>query len=409
MPRVGHLVQTLVGQRRTAWASVTFLSVMLLCFPSVAQAASVNGPNPEDTWHALRLDPNNAGRAANWESCSVTYAVDFGTLIPASADVTQISKEIDAAFTRWSAGASAIGRQVSFIRLPDVDSSAVRVNPVTLEAEPRGTSADILLTFLDSSDRGVVPAHWTERFHEFNPAAADPSVGAAAFTGVDYRTSSIGAKLYLTDVDMVVHTGAVIGIGNDQFREWLLVHEIGHALGLDHNDNPMSIMSYNHDRDSLALSALELRALAALYAHCPRAPLPAEQELWFEFGDVDLKATRQLNDSALALVIGRQTVAWEYCWSKSRNGEKPRLEGRIGAEWQMLATASLRRDPGRCPLPKFPFVATFTFTPPSAGTLNPDGYSYTAEFRTVSGKNAYPFTKILLSSADDVVRYNKDH
>jgi len=389
-------------------SSITMV-VVLVCHPNGAYAASVNGPNPSDTWYPLRSDPGNPGRGANWESCAITYAVDFGTLVPASADLSQISADVDAAFARWMAGAAAVGRQLTITRLPDVDSAAVKVDPLTLEAEPRGTNADILITFLDSEERGVVMDHWSGRFHEFNSAAADPSVGAAAFTGVEYRTSPTSNYLYMTDVDMVVHTGAVIGLGTDQFRQWLLVHEIGHALGIDHNDNPLSIMSYNHDRQSLALSALELRALATLYAQCPKAPLPAEQELWFKLNDVDLKSTRQINDVALAFVAGRRTVAWEYCWSKSGAGIAPKLQVRSGTQWQTFATASLRRDANRCPQSKFPFIATYRFRAPMTGLLSPDGYSYSAEFRTVSGASVYPFTKVVLTSTEDVPRYNADH
>ncbi|MFM7146589.1 MAG: matrixin family metalloprotease, partial [Actinomycetales bacterium] len=265
------------------------------------------------------------------------------------------------------------------------------------------------VTFLDSSERGAVPNHWTGRFLDFNAAAADPSVGAAAFTGVEYRTNPTSKYLHLTDVDMVIHTGAVIGIGNDQFREWLLVHEIGHALGLDHNDNPFSIMSYNHDRKSLALSALELRGLATLYAQCPRAPLPAEQELWFELGDVDLKATRQINEGALAFVNGRATTAWEYCWSKPKAGRAPILQVQVGTCWQTIAKATLKRDANRCPQAKHPYVAIYRFTVPAVGTLSADGYSSTAQFRTVSGTSSYPFTKVLLAKVDDVTRYNAEH
>ncbi len=112
-----------------------------------ANAASVNGPNPNDNWHPLQLDPRNAGRAATWESCTLTYAVDLGTLVPASANLSQISTEIYQAFARWSTAAAAIGRQLTFVRLPDVPSSSVVFDPVRVEAEPRATTADILVAF----------------------------------------------------------------------------------------------------------------------------------------------------------------------------------------------------------------------------------------------------------------------
>ncbi len=50
---------------------------------------------------------------------------------------------------------------------------------------------------------------------------------------------------------------------NGKALEHILEHELGHALGLDHNDNPVSIM-YPQQNDSLALSTDDLAALRAL-------------------------------------------------------------------------------------------------------------------------------------------------
>lgn len=375
--------------------------------PSWAESAT--GANPNDTWRPVQADPENPGRHATWESCDLTYAVDMGTLVNTRTDLAKVSAEIDQAFNKWSEGAAQIGRQLRFTRLPDVAPGAAVFDPERVEAEPRGTPADILIAFLDEKNNPAVPHHWTSKFQAANTESANPSEGSAALTGVEFRWGEPMPTLWITDIDMAINVSAVTGRDFDAYRPKVIVHEIGHALGFGHNDNPASIMSYNSKPSNTTLSNLEREGLATLYAHCPPIQGSGGQVTALTEGDVDLDPSRQITDDALALVKGQQVTVSEHCWSKARGRKAPMLQVLVDATWQTVARGRLVRNKALCPKSKYPMVARYTFTVPDVGVLSPDGYSFTAEYRTMSGSNTYPFTKVVLATPEDLARYNADH
>ena len=94
---------------------------------------------------------------------------------------------------------------------------------------------------------------FNERVAAFNTTAASYNTTAGhTFEEGHYRQDASGASIEIYEF-----------VDTNQL-ERVLAHELGHAIGLDHNDDPKSIMYAQNESGKLTPSAADLAALKAL-------------------------------------------------------------------------------------------------------------------------------------------------
>lgn len=129
-----------------------------------------------------------------------------------------------------------------------------------------------------------------------DPSQADILIGAQgkpigrAFTNVEYRSDSDGDIKVIDQALICLNPKRRWKIGFDgdtdiyDFR-YTLVHEIGHAIGLDHPSPSGQLMSFRYEEDFSDLQAGDIEGVAALYGNAVEnqlaeadSPLPQDSK-----------------------------------------------------------------------------------------------------------------------------------
>ncbi|MGC4092839.1 MAG: matrixin family metalloprotease [Polyangiaceae bacterium] len=177
----------------------------------------------------------NAGQKVSWRQACISYSIQSRGLAKYGLDYAATEALVSRAFERWLS-ASCGGATPSI--------SAIPIGPLEcneLEYNPEGPNANALL-FRDGD--------WA---HEPN---------ALGLTTVTFNKQS-GQIL---DADMEINVGS--SLLNDTTVEYVVTHEAGHFLGLDHSADPSALMYAQYTpqgRANAELGSDDVSSICAAY------------------------------------------------------------------------------------------------------------------------------------------------
>uniref|UniRef100_A0A7S3F7H3 Peptidase metallopeptidase domain-containing protein n=1 Tax=Haptolina ericina TaxID=156174 RepID=A0A7S3F7H3_9EUKA len=192
-----------------------------------------NGEVTAETLTALRVSLH-----ADYEGLSllpgatpggvVTWSIDVDTL-PIQLKIDPVLQEFHNAFAPWS--------------------KATSINFVYVPLDPEGGLPDILLSF-----RNRTPGN-EFAFDGPGGSLAAASLGALVFDASERWELSGTAHPHRQVLDWDEEYFALLPVA---------IHEIGHALGLDHSDGPNDVMSPYYDAKRVKLSENDIQRVQAV-------------------------------------------------------------------------------------------------------------------------------------------------
>lgn len=236
----------------SAQGPATVPAVRVLAAPQVVVPDERHAHGVEDALTALAtVKPRYLGGgtrpAAWWDRCgTITYAIDTAGLKGSG-----LSAKDERAWVKRSLSVVA---KITGYRFKDVGAATVRPSSTSLlpVKQTRGKAAELLITFGSASSG--------PRSYRVPDLLAG---GVAGVGGAAWRGTEIGAGFVVLDAaDLAGFGGAQ---GSKVGRE-IYLHEVGHAMGLDHVDHGRQIM-YPTARGTLsAYGSVDVKGLKALAA-----------------------------------------------------------------------------------------------------------------------------------------------
>lgn len=192
----------------------------------------------------------------NSDNCNAMHGyADIGKLSP---DMTpgMVEPELRAAFAAWTAAAD-----ITFVKVDDV----LHANIVIGAADREHGRGFANLSYHDGP--GAAPVARGQVAKGLDNANPEPSIDPAQkpITRRDF-----GASTAITHAYICLNPGARWKVGFDGSLDiydlrYTFMHEIGHAIGLDHPGSSGSIMAYRYDERVSDLQASDIAAAQKLY------------------------------------------------------------------------------------------------------------------------------------------------
>lgn len=178
--------------------------------------------------------------------CTVTWSADT-TSLPAGYDAESLTAAADSAFTKWGALTEAGGVKLKFVKLPAQPRKAL----------PRTSQHRIPVEL----KKNHVTVAFSNPSGEADPVLFGPrELGIGGISGGSYRFAAVNLDLMKEFPDRLENT---------------LLHEIGHALGIDHSSDHTDVM-YGGGSESVTPNRGNLHDLKTMLSPCEAPPAAVE-------------------------------------------------------------------------------------------------------------------------------------